>query len=145
MSGTGESVADFAGEERAFRVRLGEIRRIEAKCGTGVGEVGRRLSHALLIVRQIGSGSMVEALSAGLDIHADDVREVIYQGLLGGGMPSGDATTLVRREIDDRGLRGLLDNVGVALLALVGANETPEGSTVGEPQAGDSPATPESE
>jgi hypothetical protein len=143
MSGTGESVADFAGEERAFRVRLGEIRRIEAKCEAGVGEVGRRLSRALLIVRQVGQLSMVEALAGGLDIRADDVREVIYQGLVGGGMSPGDATALVRREIDERGLRGLVDNVGVALLALCGANEAPEGSRVGEPQAGENPATPE--
>jgi hypothetical protein len=49
MSGSGEVSADFAGEERAFRIRLGEIRKIEAKCETGIGEVCRRLASAVYV------------------------------------------------------------------------------------------------
>lgn len=138
MSGTGEVSADFAGEERAFRIRLGEIRRIEQKCGTGIGEVLRRLSRAVLVTSRL---SGIEAIAAGLEIHADDVREVIMQGLTGGGMTSADATTLARREIDDRGFPGIRDNFTVALKVLWGSEETPD---AGEPQAGESPATPPS-
>lgn len=144
MSGTGESSTDFAGEEREFCIRLGEIRRIQDKCGVGIGEVARRLAHAVFVLNSLGKNSMVEALAAGIQIHADDVRETIYQGLLGRGMPSADAIKLVRAEIDNRGMAGLLDHAGTALCVLIGANETPEGEddAPGEPQAGESPATP---
>jgi hypothetical protein len=139
MSGTGECSTDFAGEERHFRIRYGEIRRIEQKCETGIGEVVRRLARAVLMLDKLGG---MEALAAGLDIHAADVRETIMQGLMGAGMASGEATNLVRLEIDDRGLRGLLDNTTVALEVLWASQQTPEGPPPGEGQAGESPATP---
>jgi hypothetical protein len=138
MSGTGEGRTDFAGEERLYRIRLGEIRRIEHKCGdVGIGEVLRRLSRCVYVTSELKG---VQALAAGLEIHADDVREPILQGLAGGGMSLADATALVRSEIDDRGVRGLLDNAGVALAMLWGSQETPPG----ELRAGESPATPPS-
>lgn len=143
MSGTGESSADFAGEERTFRIRLGEIRRIEDRCGAGIGEVLRRLSRAVLVLSKVKG---LEALAAGIEIRADDVREAIYQGLIGAGMSASEATNLVRREIDERGVPGLLDNVTPALEALWGSQKTPsqktpESADPGEPQAGASPAT----
>ena len=142
MSGTGESEADFAGEARAFRIRLGEIRRIEARCGVGIGEVLRRLSRCVMLVSRL---SHVEALASGIEIAADDVREPIYQGLMGAGMTPGEASKLLRVEIDDRGVRGLLENAPVALGALWASRETPDGDEepdlAGEPQAGASPAS----
>lgn len=146
MSGTGESRVDFAGEERAFRIRLGEIRRIEKACGTpthpcGIGEVLRRLSRCVRAVEQVGG---IDALAAGVEIHADDVRETIYQGLRGGGMADGDATALVRREVEDRGVQGLLDHAATALVVLWAAATRPEEEAPGERQAGESPATPPS-
>jgi hypothetical protein len=146
MSGAGESEADFAGELREFRIRLGEIRRIQTKCGdVGIGEIARRLARAFAIVRQVGEGpgriTLVEALAAGLDIYADDVRTPIYEGLVARGMAAPEATRIVRQEIDDRGLRGLIDNVSVALLVLVGALEAPEDDEdpPGEERAGETP------
>lgn len=139
MSGTGDVLADFAGEERAFRIRLGEIRKVEGKYGhpTGIGEVCRRLARAVYVQNAAKGGDILSALATGVEIHADDVRTPIYEGLIGGGMNAGDATKLVRTEIDDRGMRGLLDNAAVALLILIGSQETPPG----ERQAGESPAT----
>lgn len=138
MSGTGESTVDFAGEERAFRIRLGEIRRIEAKCGNiGIGEVLRRLARCVTSVAEYGG---LSALAAGVEIRADDVREPIYQGLRGGGMSDGDATRLVKAEVDERGVRGLLDNAATALAVLWASQEVPPG----EQKAGENPATPES-
>lgn len=139
MSGTGESSTDFAGEERGFRIRLGEIRRIEDKCDTGIGEVLRRLARAVLVLSKLEG---IEALAAGIDIHADDVREPIYQGLMAAGMVSHEATKLLRIEIDDRGVQGLLDNVSTALEVCWAAKKTPEPVQPGERQAGESPATP---
>lgn len=125
MSGTGETREDFAGEERTFRIRLGEIRRIEAKCGARIGLVAQRLAMAVQAISSAG-GNYVGALATGIEVGAEDVRETLYQGLLGGGMTSPDATNLVRSEIDDRGLRGITDNVGVALMVLVATSEAPK-------------------
>lgn len=144
MSGTGETTANFAGEEREFCIRLGEIRRIQTKCGNvGIGEIARRLSKAVSLLRLVGpTVTLVEALSAGIEIYADDVRETLLQGLIGQGMASNDATNIVRSEIDDRGFRGLLDNAGTALIVLLGSQQTPEAEDPpGEPKAGTAPAT----
>jgi len=138
MSGAGEVTTDFAGEERAFRIRLGEIRKIESKCETGIGEVCRRLARAVYVQNAAKGGDMLSALATGVEIHADDVRAPVYEGLVGGGMSSAEATKLVRAEVDERGMRGLLDNAAVALLVLIGSQDAPPG----EPQAGESPATP---
>src|SRR6266403_1011808 len=134
MSGTGETEADFGGERRQFRIRLGEIRRIEAKCGNvGVGEVMRRLARCVLVTSKLGG---LEALAAGLEIHADDVREPILQGLTAH-MSMGEATKLVRGEIDERGTPGLLDNASTALLVLWGARETPPEDPEDEDEPGE--------
>lgn len=77
MSGTGETREDFAGEERDFRIRLGEIRRIESKCAARIGEIAQRLAKATLAIRS-ADGKYVQALAAGLEIASEDVRETIY-------------------------------------------------------------------
>ncbi len=141
MSGTGECVADFAGEERAFRIRLGEIRRIEAACGAGIGEILRRLARGAQLVRRIsdepGGLTMLDALAGGIEIRADDVRETVRQGLLGARvLPANEVDPLVRREIDDRGVPGLLDYIGTALVVLLAARNTPEADDPGERVAG---------
>jgi hypothetical protein len=142
MSGTGESTTDFAGEEREFRIRLGEIRRIEAKCGAiGIGVVLQRLAKCTILLAKL---SKIEALASGIDIYADDVREPIYQGLVGRGMTSQEATKLLKVEIDDRGVDGLLDNAPTALSVLLAAREVPEEDDLGEQPAGESPTTPPS-
>jgi hypothetical protein len=141
-AGTGEVRVSFGGDERLFRIRWGEIRRIEDKCATGIGEVLRRLSRAVMVLSQLRG---MEALAAGLDIHAQDIREVIYQGLRGGGMPESQVALLLRIEIDERGIAGLMDNVSVALGVLWGAQSAPEADDVGERRAGATSTTPASE
>lgn len=147
MSGTGEVRADFAGEERLFRIRLGEIRRIEAKCGgpeqpVAIFEVVRRLSRAVYLIAN-ADGDVMKALAIGIDVRADDVHEVLYQGLLGGNMAAPEAAKLLKAEVGDRGLRGILDNVGVALEVLWGSQETPPGEpTAGTPQTETGDAAP---
>lgn len=137
MSGTGDSRQDFAGEERAFRIRLGEIRHIEAKCDCGIGLVLGRLSRAVLLVSQAGG---LQAFAAGLDIRADDVRTTLYEGLVGAGMPSPEATKIVREEIDERGVRGIVDNIAVALAVLWASQEAPRSDEdAGEEVAAETP------
>jgi hypothetical protein len=140
MSGTGETTADFAGEAREFRICLGEIRRIEAKCNAPIGEVAQRLARAVVVLKAGGSLSVAEMLAAGIAIYADDVREPLYQGLIGKDMPSGEATKLLKTEIDDRGFKGLMDNAAVALLVLTATQEAPpREADLGEQKAGQNP------
>ncbi|PVM90662.1 gene transfer agent family protein [Caulobacter endophyticus] len=137
MDGSGHCTTEFAGEERDFRIRLGEIRRIEKACGTGIGEVLRRLARAVFALSKY---SGIEALAAGVEFHAEDVRAPIYQGLIGAGMTSKDATNLVRLDIDERGIQGLLDHATTALEVLWASRQAPEDEEPGEPIAGESPA-----
>jgi hypothetical protein len=144
MSGTGEARADFAGEERSFRIRLGEIRRIEERCKSKIGPVCQRLAVAVHAMAKAenkdGSLNLGLALALGIEIGSEDVRAVIHEGLTGFGMKPGEATALVRREIDDRGLRGLLENVPAALQVMVGSQETPAGEGEDEPPGEPQPA-----
>lgn len=137
-AGAGEVEQAFAGELRQFRIRLGEIRKIEAKCGCSIAEVCRRLARATYVLSKFEG---IEALATGLDFRADDVRETVYQGLVGASMPTGPAFKLVSDEIDSRGWQGLIDNLDTALLVLMGSQETPPpgasgGEAPGEPEAG---------
>lgn len=139
MSGTGEVRTEFAGEERLFRIRLGELRRIEAKCDSPIGDVARRLARCVLVSSRL---PMLEALATGVEVRADDAREVLYQGLVAAGeMKPADVTKLLVAEIDDRGLPGVLAAATVALDVLTGSQEQPPG----EPQAGESPASGEAQ
>ncbi len=70
----------FAGAERAFRLRLGEFLNLEEACGTGMGVLYQRFGM--------------------VTYSATDIREVLIQGLIGGGMTFVEAEKLVKRQID---------------------------------------------
>lgn len=148
MSGNGEVSLDFAGEERLFRIRLGEIRRIQVACGTpekpaAIAEVIRRLASAHYVQENMPG---LQGLIAGLEIFADDVRAPIVEGLAGAkvlGPP--EVSTLVAREIDNRGMDGILAHVKLALDILVGVQKEPaRDGEAGEAQgaSGAIPASP---
>lgn len=73
--------APFAGQKRAFRLRLGEIEALEGLCRAGVGEIAMRL------VTQTYKMA--------------DVRETLRLGLMGGGMSEPDATATIMANFDD--------------------------------------------
>lgn len=70
----------FAGRERRFQLRIGEICELERLAGAGIGEILVRLgAHRFKLA---------------------DVRETIRLGLEGGGASEPEATALVLRSVD---------------------------------------------
>ena len=81
MSRSAEARLDFAGEERLFRLRVGPLNALQEKLDAG----------------PLWLNSMLEAGRW----KTTDLREIIFQGLKGGGMPDADATALIKSDFDD--------------------------------------------
>ncbi len=138
MRGSGVVEEDFGGEKRLFRIRCGELRKIQETCGTGPGEVARRVARGVAVRRANPKASILDQVAIGLgEWRVDDVREPIFLGLIGGGMAPNDAGKLVREWIDDRGFHGLIENLDLALVLLVAGIDEPEDDRVGEPRPED--------
>lgn len=137
MEGTGWIEEPFGGEDRRFRVAIRELRLIQAKCAAGPPELARRLARGVLQRRATPNATALELSVRGMgEWNVDDVREPILQGLVGGGLSPNDAANLVREFIDDRGFKGLFENVELALTLVIAGVATPEADPLGEPPAG---------
>jgi hypothetical protein len=131
---------DFGGEERNFLCRIGELRKIEEKCGVGVFEIAGSLGRVVQVLREKPNATLFEQVIYMAGTKADFIREPIYQCLVAGGMPSGEATMLVRQEVDEQGFVGLVQSASVALVALIAGVSIPdkeksEGELAGAPKA----------
>jgi len=112
MSRAAEVRLDFAGEERLFRLGIGQLRVLDEACDCGPMELLTRFS----------SGTW----------RTKDLRETIFQGLKGGGMADADATRLVRETVDVGPLNQYVPIAqGAVLACLVGV----EGDDLGELEA----------
>lgn len=113
MSRSAEVTLPFGGEDRVFRLALGQLRALQEKTDCGPPELLRRFAMQTWRV--------------------DDVREPILQGLIGGGLDSPKATQLVQSYVDSApyGLHLQLAQAIVAA-AIVGVDD----EDLGEPQAG---------
>lgn len=80
-------VAELAGAERSLRLRLGEFLNIEDQLKIGMGAVYQRFGLTTYF--------------------ASDVRVVLEQALIGGGMSAAEAKKLILRELDLRPLGAL--------------------------------------
>lgn len=101
MSRHGEITLPFAGEERVFRLGLGEWRKVQERCDAGPMELLARLEPMVRGVQaKLNMGQM---LAAGIvsRFRWDDLREPLFQGLRGGGMSDIEATVLLRQNFDD--------------------------------------------
>jgi len=113
MSRTGRISAEFAGEERDFRLAWGELMELQEKRDAGPSMVLARLS---LNQWQL-----------------QDVTETIKLGLVGGGMDTAAAAKLVRQHVEQRpfelgGVDGLVVlAVKILAAALHGAPDEPLG------------------
>lgn len=130
---------EFGGEERPFRCLHAELRKIQANCDAGPSEIARRLAQCVRVQRQYPKASILEQAVLGLgDWRIEDVREPILQGLIGGGMTAGDAFKLVRSNIDERGMRGLVEHAELALTVMLTGAQLPEDYPApGETRAGE--------
>lgn len=124
MSRSTEIELAFGGEDRLFRLRIGQLRPLQEKTDAGPME----------LIRRIASDAW----------RVDDLRETIYQGLRGGGMHDAEATKLIKIHFDDQPIAQyttLASNILMA--AVIGAEDEPLGEPEGE-TAGTPPSPEES-
>jgi hypothetical protein len=143
MSRSGEITLDFGGEERTFRLAIKQWEKVQEKCDAGPAEILARLAPPFYARQQgipvdqiIGMGMLGK-----WRIH--DIREVILQGLLGGGMEGQQAQRLVRDWVDDRPLiESASTAYEIVLASYIGPGDE---DAVGESQAAPaaSPTSPE--
>lgn len=144
MAKAGAITAEFGAAERAFFCGMAELRAIQEACGVGPPVIAERLARCVQVQRAQPEATVLDQVALGVgDWKVDDIREPILVGLIAAGMPPGEAGRLVRRWIDDRGFKGLMENAGTALTILVAGVAEPEGDPAGELPAGaDSTTTP---
>lgn len=117
----------FGGEERTFLIRLGQLREIQRRCDAGPATIAHHLARAVAVRQARPDAGFLDLALAGLgDWRIDYVRSPILEGLVAGGMSANDAGQLVKTHIDDRGFRGLLENVDLALTLIVAGVDTGE-------------------
>lgn len=80
--------ADFAGADRTLRLRFGDIIDVEQACG------------------KIGIAALYQRFGT-TTYFANDVRQVLKYGLIGGGMPAKEAADLVDAQIEAKPLAQL--------------------------------------
>lgn len=150
MSRSGEITLPWGDAERTFRLGIAEWEKVEEKCGVGPPEILNRL--APLFAATEADLSLHQALISGYagTWRVHDVREPLYQGLIGGGLKPTEAGRIVRQLVDER---ELIESVCLAYqvvrASLIGPPEEPLGEPEGEAAAADpslsqtgEPATP---
>lgn len=142
MSRAGEITLEFGGEERVFRLALGQWRKVQEKCDAGPAELLARLAPMFAARRQ--QLNMAQIMGNGLlgTWRVDDVREVILQGLLGGDTPGPKALELVKDWVDERPIFESVEIAYQVVLASVFGVE--DEKPVGESQAAPTAASPRS-
>jgi hypothetical protein len=129
-------VKQWGSEERTFRLGIGEWRKIQETCDAGPGEIAQRIAAWAAVRRAMPNAGLIDLLAAGGAgrWRVDDIREVLYRGLIGGGTEPTLAGRIVRELHDER---PLLENLALALeivlVSLSGPEDEPVGETVGEP------------
>jgi hypothetical protein len=130
-------VRQWGSEERTFRLGIGEWRKIQETCDAGPGEIAQRIAAWAAVRRAMPKAGFIDLLAAGGAgrWRVDDVREVLFRGLTGGGLDPTTAGRIVRELHDER---PLLENLPLALeivlVSLTGPEDEPVGEHAGEPQ-----------
>lgn len=133
MSRSGDIVLDFGGEERTFRLAIGQWRKVQEKCDAGPAELLTRLAPAFYAAKEGLSFEQIVGMGFIGKWRIDDVREPILQGLLGANMPGPEALALVKAWVDDR---PLLESVALAYKIVLAAVTGPgDEAASGESQA----------
>lgn len=114
-------ILPFAGEDRPFALLLKQLRAVQTRCDAGPAELLRRYYTQTWRI--------------------DDVREVLFQGLVGGGMADGEASRLLTANFDDRPLRPFVMLAeAIVSAAIAGPPDDQTGEFEGE--ADQSPTSP---
>jgi hypothetical protein len=134
MSRAAEITLEFAGEERFFRFRIGEHRRLQDALDVGVSEIVQSLHPYVQASREKMGIGQILALGLLGAVRVQHIHQVIFQGLIGGGMTPVDAGRLCQAWVLER---PVLENAAVAyfigIAALIGTeDEKPAGEPAGE-------------
>ena len=105
----------FAGQERAFDLRIGEIQALERACSCGI--------FGLLV--RLGSHQA----------YAADIRETVQLGLVGGGETDASSTALIMQEIDGRPLAEHLPLAAEIIKSVIDGLPIPEEQEPGKAMA----------
>lgn len=133
MSRAGDTALELGGEERVFRLAIGQWRNIQEKCDAGPAEILARLAPAFNAARQGFTAQQIIAAGYLGTWRIDDIREVIFQGLLGAGASAKEAVDLVRTWVEDRPfIESLPVAYEIVLASVIGAED--------EKAVGESPA-----
>jgi hypothetical protein len=132
----GAVIQSLGGVDRKFRFGLGEHRRLQEALQDKMG-----LSLIVQNLHPFAMGlraklTLEQLLSARLigDLRVEQIGEVIFQGLIGGGASPEEAGRLRKTWVDDRPLTESAPVAyAVGLAALVGADDE---DAAGEPQGG---------
>jgi hypothetical protein len=115
-----------------FRLGLGELERVQDETGAGPFEVYARLAAAQLAIAtglHLFDGMLV---AAGCKLGPKDAPQVVYNGLIGGGLAPDEALALTETWIVKR---PLAEQVPVAhaviMAAIIGVKDEPLGEGVG--------------
>lgn len=81
---------EFADGSYTFRLGLAQVAILQDKCGCGIGALYARLMRGRYLMEDVSIGLTTEA-----EFRAEDVVEVIRQGLIGGGKGEVDGTPVL--------------------------------------------------
>jgi hypothetical protein len=124
MSRSGDVTLELGGEDRTFRLAIGQWRKIQEKCDAGPAELLARLAPVFEARRRGLSFSQIVTHGLLGAWRVDDVREVVLQGLLGAGVDMPTAAKLVREWVDERPLFEPLDVAyRIVLASIVGVED----------------------
>ena len=132
MSRSGEITRSFGGQDRVFRLGIGEWRKVQEACDAGPSEILARMAPPFQAMRRgVGFSDIV---GSGLLGHwrVDDIRVVLFHGLLGGGAKHDEAMGLIKAWVDERPLLEPLPTAYEVVYASVCGTGDEQAS--GEPQ-----------
>lgn len=124
MSRNGDTIQSLGGEDRYFRFGSDEHERLQAKLDMGVSLIVQNL-HPYVTALAAGFSMDRIILSRLLgDIRMEQVGEVIFQGLIGGGLSPAEAGKLRQTWVDKRPLLEPVPTAyAIGLAALFGVED----------------------
>lgn len=139
MSRSGEILRPWGASEYTFRLGIGEWRKIQETCDAGPGEIAQRLAAWAAVRKAMPKADFIDVMAAGGvgRWRVDDVREVLYRGLTGGGLEPSLAGRVLHELHDER---PLMENLALALEVVLASLAGPEDEPVGE-REGEPPTT----
>jgi hypothetical protein len=131
----------LGGEDRFFRFGLAEHERLQEALDMGVSLIVQTL-HPYASATRAGFdlGRVLDARMVG-DIRLDQIKAVIFNGLIGGGLPPNEAAKVVSIWVENRPvLENVMTAYAIGLAALIGPDDE---EAAGEPKGARPNRSPE--